>query len=76
MQKSLYKGRSALENNQQCFYNGTHTIRSILEDACVGKQECAVLNDVRPKSKGNLGVKDPCKGQYKDLGSCKVQWVT
>ena len=61
------EGPSALEHNQQCFYNGTPTVTSIVEEACLGKSRCKVLNDVRTKTRGHLAVSDPCKGQYKRI---------
>ena len=61
------EGPSALEHNQQCFYNGTPTVTSIVEEACLGKSRCKVLNDVRTKTRGHLAASDPCKGQYKRI---------
>ena len=61
------EGLSALEHNQQCFYNGTPTVTSIVEEACLGKSACKVLNDVRTKTRGHLAVSNPCKGQCKRI---------
>ena len=61
------EGPTALVPNPACFYNGTPSVQSLVERACLGKAECKLLNDVRKFTKGRLPVKDPCRGQYKRL---------
>ena len=56
------EGPDALVPEPKCVYNGTPTIKEILERECVGKNKCNVKNDIK-----KLGVQDPCPGQFKRI---------
>lgn len=56
------EGPSALLPDTSCSYNGTPSMKTIVETACLGKTNCELKNDVKQLIKS-----DPCPGQYKRL---------